>query len=105
MRIFFDMSVSGVTKEQVLSEKGSAAFTGAIAKAAKVPASSVSITSAEPHDDKDPMAKAHAAAKAAADHRAKKLAENAADVEQKVKAVEGAQAAKGTKKTAIGFIE
>lgn len=105
--VFFDMSVSGVTKEQVLSEKGSAAFTGAIAKAAKVPASSVSITSAEPHDDTDPMAKAHAAAKAAADHKAKKLAENAAvgNVEQKVKAVEGAQVAKGAKKTAIGFIE
>lgn len=99
--IIFDIGVTGVTKAIFLNEKSMQAFQRAIATTAKVGPSSVSISSAEKHDHTDPIAKAHAKAKALKD---KKMNDLAADVKQSEE-LKGAQGAKSSTKKAISFLE
>jgi len=104
--IIFDIGVTGVTRDAFLAPKGMEAFQKAMAATAKVAPSSVRISSAEKHDHTDPMAKAHAKAKAIKDKKMKDLAASVkktdADASDEVK---GSQAAKSEPKKAIAFVE
>lgn len=104
--IFFDVGVTGVTRDSLLSDKGQTAFKAEIAKKAQIAPSSVRITSADKHDHNDPIAKAHAEAKAVKDKKMKDLAKTVkkteADVEDETTA---AQKAKSTVKKAVAFLE
>merc|ERR1719379_530136 len=69
--IFFDVGLTGVSRDQIVGEKGEAAFKAQIAKKAQIAPSSVRITSADKHDHNDPIAKAHAEAAAVKDKKMK----------------------------------
>lgn len=104
--IFFDVLLTGVTREAILGQKGEASFKTLIGKKAQIPASSVRITSVDKHDHSDPIAKAHAEAKAVKDKKMKDLAKSVqkteADTEDEMKE---AQASKTSAKKAISFVE
>merc|ERR1712146_488175 len=57
--IMFDIALTGVTKEQLLSAKGMATFTSVIAMKAGISKQDVTISSVEKRDASDPIAKAH----------------------------------------------
>ena len=79
--IMFDVALTGVTVEELLSPKGMAAFADVISQKVGVSKQDVTIGSAEKHDDSNPVAKAHAEAKAKKEAQLKKL--NAAVEETK----------------------
>lgn len=104
--IFFDVGLTGVSRDQIVGEKGEAAFKAQIAKKAQIAPSSVRITSADKHDHNDPIAKAHAEAAAVKDKKMKDLAKSVqkteADAEDERKA---SQDAKSSTKKALSFVE
>merc|ERR1719454_2254783 len=72
--IQFDIAVVGVTREQILSQNGMKTFRQvAASKIPAISADDVNIGSAEKQDPSNPIAKAHAEAKAKKDAQLKKL--------------------------------